>query len=405
VPYGDLDVAATLTSPVSAMYGTATELSRKTLAEQGIDAAQPVVDPVDGAFPGTALTAVGAETPVLLDHRVLPRAAGTVVAVAGRAPVVLTDPTAGDGGPQPNSRYAALSFRQRLLSDAALHAMSGSRDEPLVVSTPDDWNPGDAWASSDFFDGLDQPWLGLVDLPSVVATASPSSGEDSGTPVYPQEDRAAEVPVANLLTARHLGRTGAVFARLLTNDDAVDERVAKIALLGASAAARDDPDGARALTSRTDDYVRDQMAEVRIEGPRFVMLSGESGPIQVTLVNGLEQSVKVGVRVSTPGSTLRIADVDPVTLGPGRRFSLRLEGSADDIGVHAVRLATTDAHGVPLGPVAQFSVRTSHVSTVIWVIMGAGGVLLFLAIGVRLFRRVRRRRATHGPLLRRQVDA
>jgi hypothetical protein len=147
------------------------------------------------------------------------------------------------------------------------------------------------------------------------------------------------------------------------------------------------------------------MAQVRIEGPRFVMLSGESGPIQVTLVNGLEQSVKVGVRVSTPGSTLRIADVDPVTLGPGRRFSLRLEGSADDIGVHAVRLATTDAHGVPLGPVAQFSVRTSHVSTVIWVIMGAGGVLLFLAIGVRLFRRVRRRRATHGPLLRRQVDA
>jgi hypothetical protein len=36
---------------------------------------------------------------------------------------------------------------------------------------------------------------------------------------------------------------------------------------------------------------------------------------------------------------------------------------------------------------------------VIWVIMAVGGVLLFLAIGVRLFRRVRRRKSTHGPRL------
>jgi hypothetical protein len=69
--------------------------------------------------------------------------------------------------------------------------------------------------------------------------------------------------------------------------------------------------------------------------------------------------------------------------------------------VHAVRLLVTDTEGVPVGSGTQFSVRTSHVSTVIWVIMAAGGGLLFLAILVRLFRRVRRRRATHGPLLRR----
>jgi O-antigen ligase len=36
---------------------------------------------------------------------------------------------------------------------------------------------------------------------------------------------------------------------------------------------------------------------------------------------------------------------------------------------------------------------------VIWVIMGVGGGLLFLAIVIRLIRRIRRRKATHGPLL------
>jgi hypothetical protein len=144
------------------------------------------------------------------------------------------------------------------------------------------------------------------------------------------------------------------------------------------------------------------MALVHIEGPPFVMMSGESGPIQVTLVNDLEQTVTVGLAVSTPGSRLRIAKVDPVTLGPGRRTSIRLEASSDDIGVHSVTLQVVDADGVPLGSETRFSVRTSHVSTVIWVIMGAGGVLLLLAIVVRLFRRIRRRRATHGPLLSRE---
>ena len=65
-----------------------------------------------------------------------------------------------------------------------------------------------------------------------------------------------------------------------------------------------------------------------------------------------------------------------------------------------MRYATT-ADGVPVGAITQFNVRTSHVSTVIWVIMAIGGAVLLLAIVVRLFRRVRRRRRTHGPLLSR----
>ena len=36
--------------------------------------------------------------------------------------------------------------------------------------------------------------------------------------------------------------------------------------------------------------------------------------------------------------------------------------------------------------------------------MAAGGVLLFVAIVVRLFRRIRRRKSTHGPRLPRDTD-
>ena len=36
--------------------------------------------------------------------------------------------------------------------------------------------------------------------------------------------------------------------------------------------------------------------------------------------------------------------------------------------------------------------------------MAAGAALLFLAIGVRLYRRVRRRKSTHGPRLPRDTS-
>jgi hypothetical protein len=127
-----------------------------------------------------------------------------------------------------------------------------------------------------------------------------------------------------------------------------------------------------------------------------VMMSGESGPVQVTLINDLGRTVRVGLAVSTPGSRLRIAKLAPVTLGAGRRTSIRLEVRSRDIGVHAVTLKVTDAAGEPLGSQTRFSVRTSHVSTVIWVIIGIGAALLFVAIVVRLYRRIRRR-ATPAP--------
>jgi hypothetical protein len=173
-------------------------------------------------------------------------------------------------------------------------------------------------------------------------------------------------------------------------------------MLASSATARRDPVASRVLAEDAYGHVSAQLDHVRVEGPPFVMMSGESGPVSVTLVNDLPEAVTVGLSASTPGSRLRIDPVDPVTLGPGRRTSVRLQAHSSDIGVHAVTLRVTDPTGVPLGSVAQFSVRTSNVSTVIWLVMAGGAALLLLTIGIRLVRRVRRRKATHGPLLPRE---
>lgn len=398
VPYGDLDVASVFNGSPGNAYPRATALSRRTMADFGIPGFLPVVAPTSGYLPSTALRRISPDSTVVLDARAAPQSENTVLEGAGRPPVVLADPSAGAGGPRPNARFSALAVRQRVLSDAALHAMSADRDQVLVVSTPDTWNPGPAWSSSDFFGGLNQPWLRMMDLPAVIAE---TASTDDTTPVYPRSERAAELPRENLQSTRALARAGRTYAELLSSNESVDDTLARVALLASSENARAHPGRARAQAVRTTGYVRSQLRHVHIEGPRFVMMSGESGLVQISVVNDLDQPVTVGVRSRTASPDLKISDVDPVTLGAGRRSFIRLNARSGDIGVHPVTMVATTADGTPIGSRTQFNVRTSNVSTVIWLIMVAGGGILFLAIVIRLIRRIRRRKSTHGPLLHR----
>jgi hypothetical protein len=403
VPYGDLDVAATLrTARTRSLYRLGAALSAETVTGHGLENVSPVVDPVSGRLPGAALRRIDPATPVLLAGAALPDADTPVVTRSGRAPVVLVDASAGSGGPAPGAPYAALAVRQRLLAAVALHAMSDAAGQPLVVSTPAYWNPGPSWTLSDFFAGLEQPWLRMVDLPTVVAAGGPSASgaadQAPRRPAYRRSDRRAELPVANLLGTQRLIRAGRTFGELLSANDTVEGVLSRTGMLASSQAVRDETDAALDRVDDTTAYVQSQMQQVRVEGPEFVMMSGE-GPVQVTLVNGLDEPVRVGIEARTRSGGLEIDRVEPVTLGPGQRTAIRLRVRSSDIGVHAVTLVPTDTEGNPLGSLTQFSVRTSRVSTVIWVIMAAGGTLLFVAIGVRLVRRVRRRKATHGPRL------
>ncbi len=397
LPYGDLDVAPVMRRNLRSLLKQGRRLSARTMRELAVTAS-PIIAPAHGLLPRRALRRLGPDHPVLLSDRAFPSAPGPVVGTPRGGHAVLTDSAAGTGGPTPGRRFTALAVRQRILSEAALHALSPDHRKPLVVSTPQHWNPGPDWGDANFFGGLDVPWLTMVDLPGVVDSAGPVSAPQED-PVYPRSQQKHEVPFANLLATQELTTTGDTFARLLTRNDTVDQQLAAVAMLASGDAAKAAPTAALDRARRTTRHVRTMMKQVRIEGPPFVTMSSEQGPIQITLINGLDEEVTVEVHATTRTPDVTIASSDPVTLGPGRRASVRLTAKARDIGVHAVTLVATDAAGNPLGSTAVFNVRTSQVGLVIWVIMGIGGTVLLLAIGVRLARRVQRRKATHGPLL------
>ncbi|HET8665136.1 MAG TPA: hypothetical protein VFM08_12540, partial [Nocardioides sp.] len=68
---------------------------------------------------------------------------------------------------------------------------------------------------------------------------------------------------------------------------------------------------------------------------------------------------------------------------------IRLRAVSTSIGVHQVSLVATTEDGAQIGSQVQFTVRTSNVGMVIWVVMGVAGALLFVMIGFRILRRVR----------------
>ena len=401
VPYGDVDVASAIRNDFGELFEEATELSATTMKANGVDST-PVVAPPGGYLPNPTLEQVDPATPVILSDAAFPDSDRAVVEAEGGRQVVLTDSAASAGGPAPTAAHSTLAIRQRVVSEAALHALSPQRDQQLVVATPETWDPGSTWRIADFFSGLDVDWITTRDIPGVLADAEFRDGGTTQTTesaVYPRSQRRNEVPFPNLVAAEELSETGKVFANLLTRNDTVDEFLGKSALLASSANVRRRPRPAAALARETTRDIRNRMEEVRIDGQPFVVMSSEEGTLAVTIINDLQEPVTVGIDADTGSVNLEIPSPDPVELGPGERATVRLRATSREIGVHSVSLMPITRDGQPLGNETTFSVRSSQVGLVIWVIMGIGAAVLVIASGIRITKRVRERKSTHGPLL------
>jgi hypothetical protein len=130
-----------------------------------------------------------------------------------------------------------------------------------------------------------------------------------------------------------------------------------------------------------------------------VTLSSEQGSFQVTLVNGLDQPITIGLRAAVSDGQLRLDTPDGMQLPPRGRGAMRIDVSATDIGIHRVTLQPVSSEGTAVGESSRLSIRSSKVGLILWVVMGVGGVALSVMVAFRIVRRILQRRRTHGPLL------
>lgn len=400
LPYGDLDVSAVMRQAVSDLLTSAFASSTTALAQGDVTAA-PVLIPPSGLISPSAVTELDPALPVVVSPQALAQEPSGPVLNRADGGRMLVAPVPDDmWGPGPHPR-SALAVRQRLLADAALHALSGSRDEPMVRFLPPGWDPGRHWQRARFFRGLDVPWLTPVDVTDVLDELDTSPPVDPSQDLtYPDSELDAELPLATVLATESLIAAGSTVEELVTSDSQVDEQVIRLALLASSVWSRPRPGLAAERAVGARDRVSGWLDEVTVRGPSFVTMSSESGTFQVTVVNGLDEPVTVGLRATVPGGDLTLSTPEPLELAPNSRGPMRIDASSTDIGVHLVTLQPVSTEGTPLGRPTTVSIRSSRVGFILWIVMAVGGTALFVAIVLRIWRRVRQRRRTHGPVLK-----
>lgn len=385
LPYGDVDVAASADHD-RRVYKRARKRSSGPLQPWGLPTTPAVSSPT-GYLDAAGIHSVPQSSTLLLTDRMFGRNAPSVAHTAGHT-VGVTSSGAVSGGPGPDDRLAPLAMRQRILSEAALRLLSPGR-KPLIAVFPPTWSPDSV---AGFWEGLDQPWLHLT----TVRAAMQRTGTD--VPVdrldYPDNQAKLELDPSSFAAADDLVRAGDTLQNLLTQNDTVAGEVRDEALTDLSYSSRLRPDTTRASADQSRTWIESRLRSVTIDAPKSVILSSGSGRFAATVTNSLDQPVSVKIQAVSDHPLKVAVPNDTVDLIANSRATVLLNASSSAVGIRNVTLLLTDTEGAPLGSSDDVPIRSNRVSNVIWLIIGTGIALLFGAIVVRLFRRVRAARRT-----------
>lgn len=308
-----------------------------------------------------------------------------------RIPTVVDDGSVMAGGPLPGQPDSALQVRQRLASEAAVRALEraagASTSKQLSVVVDPAWDPGRAARRTDLFDVMDATWVTPI-------SPDRQRGVDwRGRDAEPDPDRDEPLPDARVDAAAKIVRDAEDLASMVDGDDDGD---ATRAYYGGSASMvvsqnwrGEDPLDAEEYTESMADQAGSQLNQVTIEGPGFVSFSGNSGPLPITIHNGLDVPIEVGVTIKARGQKVSVPNMPAEPIQPGQSPSFTVDADIGEVSNTAFEARLTTPDGDTFGKPAEFNVTSSVVGTAIWIGMGVAGLLVLLA----LVRQIRRRRA------------
>lgn len=382
LPYGDPDLDAIATHAPQ-FYEIAVRRGGTVLDRWRVSTTAALAPP-EGYLSVNSLSVLSGDEAVLLSDQALRGVeARTSARIDGQRVLFASSATA-LGGPPPGEALSELAMRQRFLAEAAVRLLFHDRT-PLLTVLPPEFVPT---SSTTFWSGLDAPWLELTDTDDL----GPGRPVPDDELLYPVEQELTELDPENFTAAAELISVGHTLDNVLPRNDVLAGQVLDEALTSLSYTERD-----RAIESSRDsaaavEWIRHRLERVRIRAPRGVTLSSAAGTLGTTVTNRLDQPVTVFLRTTSLGD-VEVETSHPIELAAGSQQTVLLKALASTPGVHYVRVMVTDEEGTPLGAAQRVAIRSAQVSGVIWLILGVGVGLLFLAIVIRIVRRIRRERA------------
>ncbi|KHL10510.1 UNVERIFIED_CONTAM: hypothetical protein LK11_46180 [Mumia flava] len=397
LPYGRPDAAA-LGRPAAAESGqavtqAAVRATEATVSQFGLRVARTVSWPPNGITNRRRLDrsrALGADAALLSPDVLRGWSPADSDALQVEVDGLPMDAVVLDPGLQPvtTGAGATLALRQRLASRAALSALSPTHPGVVLVADPA-FDPGNEWERADFSSVFDPAWVRPVGTDAQLGDAAQVW---EGRVRLPGKSK--QRPISNDQVEAS--------AEILTGGSALDE------MLGAStsrsvffdqSAALAASQGWRQARTRGLEHAQSQadavssiLDEVTVSVTSFVTLSGSSGRFPVTITNGLDVPVTVGVRFFSESPSTRIPDVEVTEISPGQSLTTTVTAEAGQATTSAVTASLVTAEGTIVGVPAPFTVRSSVVGRVVWVFLALAVLLVVVAVARRVVRARRRRR-------------
>ena len=346
----------------------------------------------------TAAVLDGRALPATIDLSYTPSGRAVVPTDAGRVAALLADPTLADllARARPQSANPVLAA-QRIVAETAMitsELPSQGTARTIVAMPPRRWDP-----PQQFLDQLETlasaRWVAPVSLRALAASDPPQV--DRGRLRYPASQRRAELPDTYLTALNALQESISNFAAVLTDRTQLVPGLESSRLRLESSWWRDRPSRSIRL-DREKKYLAATRALVHVQPGSFTFGS-KSGKMPVTLVNDLTQTVNVVLRLEPQTPRLRLGDVTVPPIGPQQKIQVNVPVTAVANGVVVVEATLHTPSGAAYGQSVPLRVNITEIGTVALVITVAAGVVLFLAAGIRVVRRVRAARRGHpdGP--------
>lgn len=318
-----------------------------------------------------------------VDDEAFPPSLVTISVDDERLPVVVTRSDV--GGRDFTASMSAVDFRQSLIAEATVRALSEDRPTS-VFAAPFNWDPGTMISEADIEAGYDFPTVSAQGLSGLTARpAQDYSGKLRLLRTTP------ELSDDILDAIRTLHAHGNVYTELLSEERGVATDFTQSLAQAGSATWSSEPARGAALIRQRARGMAEDLAKVTVSGPAFVAMSSNTGRFPLTVFNGLDFPVTVRILVNPLNKALQISSLPELRLEAGQSRDIEVQSRADRSGLTQVKARLSTVNDRSFGRPFSFNIRTTQIGVAIWVAMGIGMAALLISAGRRLYVRARGR--------------
>ncbi|MEU5158491.1 DUF6049 family protein [Streptomyces sp. NPDC020875] len=419
LPYADPDLASlahrgTQVSGTLSRLQAATEVAGRTVetilhVKPSLDFAWPVEGAIDSSIVNVA-TSAGADHVITRGDSLgddLPYTVSAPRPIGGGTTAVVADARLSKAfeGDMVHAGRSTLAV-QRFLAQTLVVALQDAPGPRNVVVAPQRMpSASQAQAMAKALQGLSgERWTQPVDL-IAAAEAEPDSGANRRVPSgsqYPDRLRARELPVAAFREIRATQDTLKDFTGILTEPARVEPPFSRAIDREMSTSWRGNARAAEEYRAGVRQNLGLLVGEVQLIDKSQITLSGRSATIPVTVQNRLVQNVdNLVLRLSSDnGARLSLDDKGvaerPIEIKGGHSQSVKFDAKANANGQVRMTAQLYTEDGTAYGPAMQFTVKVSEATPTVLLVI-AGGVLLLVLAGVRMYTQRKRAAARDTP--------